>query len=150
MTERQTNIFIKRFAKLQRWEQASWLFLNLAFALLSVYAKMKSQPGILWALIILVLFLGPSIFKSYAKKQRLMLQNNLVNLPPGWDKRLSIFTHLAGWEFVLILGLGLSYLLPMPLAYSIIILLYLGSWAIEWLKNKKRRETLEFLLFSQR
>lgn len=145
MSQRQANIFIKRFEKLQRWEQGNWIVINLVFTCLSLYAKITHQPTILWILAVLVLFTGPTIYREYQKKQRLLLQNNIVNLPADWDKRLSIFTRLAGWNLILVLCFGLTYFLPNLSAYIAIGVLYAASWWIGWKTSQKRKEVRNYL-----
>ncbi len=145
MSLRQANIFTKRFEKLQRWEQGNWMMLNFVFALVAFFSKIQHQPAMLWLLAVLVLFLGPRMHKEFQKKQRITLESNIVNLPADWDKHLSIFTRLAGWNFFIVLGFGLTYLLPQLYAYVSIGLLYLVSWILQWKTIQKRREVRTYL-----
>lgn len=145
MTEHQSPVLIKRFQKMQRWEQGNWMLLNTFVTLMAYFAKRQDSPYYLVGVLVLILFIGPKLYRQYKKKQRQLLENNLVKLPPDWDQRMSAFTHYAGWQFILYIIFILAYFLPRMWAYAAIATLYLSSLVLEWRVRRKQAEVAWYL-----
>ncbi|MFH1207469.1 MAG: hypothetical protein V1668_02575 [Patescibacteria group bacterium] len=145
MAEHQSHLIIKRFQAMQRWEQGSWMALNTLITVMAYIAKRQDSPYYMVGAIVLVLFVGPKLYRLYKKKQRQLLGNNSVKLPVDWDRRMSAFTHYAGWQFILYLAFVLAYFLPRAWAYATMAILYVVSLALEWRVRRKQAEVAWYL-----
>lgn len=146
MTEHQSHIVMKRFSRLQNWEDWNWRGLNLVFLIMVITARIYHYPAYyLWGLLVLILFAGPKLYRQYQKKRKALLENNLVKLPPDWDKRMSIFTRFAGWRFILLIFFCATYFLSGLWMYVILGLLYILSWLIERFAKREQDKVIQYI-----
>lgn len=146
MTEHQSRVLIKRFQTMQRWEQGMWMMLNTFVTLMAFFVKWRHLPYYyMVGPLIIILLIGPRLYKQYKKKQCQLLENNLIKLPADWDHQVSIFTRYAGWQFILYIAFILAYFMPGLWAYAVIGILYLGSLLLEWLVRRKQAEVAWYL-----
>jgi hypothetical protein len=146
MTDHQSHIVIRRFNRLQQWEEWNWRGINLVVLIVIVVKAIYHYPAwYLWLPLVCILLAGPKLYRQYQKKKHALLESNIVKLPPDWDQRISIFTRLAGWRFILLLFFGITNLLSGLWMYVILGLLYLCSWLIDWLAWRKQKEVTHYI-----